>query len=78
MDNNENELTCGPFTRPVWEDLDVQAVWLTEYRTYGILLREGAHTATVQFKVDGETVTEEVENDEYTYWQDHAIEYERE
>lgn len=55
-----------------------QIVWLTEYRTYGILLSEGAHHATVEFRLGDEIVTEEVENDEYTYWHDHATEYERE
>lgn len=61
-----------------FKNLETTIVWLTEYRTYGILISEGAHTATVEFNLRGETVTEEVENDEYTYWHDYAIEYERE
>lgn len=52
-------------------------VWLREYRTYGVLLREGPHTALVQFRLnDEEVVTEEIENDEWEYWEEHAIEYE--
>lgn len=49
-------------------------VWLNEYRAYGALLREGTHTALVSFMLDGETVQEEVENDEWEFWEDHVSE----
>lgn len=55
------------------DDNDV-LVWLSEYRRYGILLREGTHTALVSFEVDGEMVQEEVENDEWEFWEDHVSE----
>jgi hypothetical protein len=53
-------------------------VWLSEYRTYGFLLREGVHVSTVAFTnpEDGERVIESIENDEWTYWSEYAIDYE--
>lgn len=52
-------------------------VWLTEYRTYGFLLHEGAHVSTISFTnpETGEGLIESVENDEWERWEDHAIDY---
>lgn len=55
-------------------------VWLTEWRAYGFLLNEGAHVSTVTFTSPetGERLIEQVENDEYYYWRERAIEYDDE
>ena len=58
------------------EYLDKPVVWLTEYRTFGWLIQEGAHFATVVYTVDGNDYEEQIENDEYIIWGDYAIDYE--
>lgn len=59
---------------------DSQVVWLTEYRTYGFLLKEAAHYAVVKYydKNNLEWVYELIENDEYEGWEEHAIGYDSE
>lgn len=68
--NNESGVT--------WHQVDHNiVVWLTEWRTYGFLLYEGAHYSTVSFRSPqtGERIIEQIENDEYELWGDWAIDY---
>lgn len=61
-----------------WVPIDGSiVVWLTEYRTYGFLLHEGVHVSTISFTnpANGERVIEQIENDEYEFWGDYAIDY---
>lgn len=59
---------------------DDEIVWLTEYRTFGFVLKRRAYTSMVEY-VDRETneiVFEEIENDEIIDWGEGAIDYRQE
>lgn len=58
-------------------DEQITPVWLTEYRTWGLLIREGAYTSLIEFydSVRMERVEEEIENEEWDYWEGHAVDY---
>jgi len=63
---------------PRWYPLNGDIiVWLTEWRTYGFLLYEGAYFSTVSFisPETGERLIEQIENDEYELWQEHSHDY---
>lgn len=79
MDDDEASWIVSTGTE--WYPVDGPiVVWLTEYRTYGFLLHEGAHVSTISFinPENGERLIEQVENDEYEYWGEHAIDYDAE
>lgn len=57
---------------------DKPVVWLTEYRTFGWLLKVGAYFSTIVYTVEGIDYEEEIENNEYELWENHAIDYESE
>lgn len=54
-----------------------EVVWLTEYRTWGYLIKESAYTARIAFKDPNtlERVEEDIENEEWTRWEEHSIDY---
>lgn len=57
--------------------IDYSVVWLTEYRTFGWLLQQGAHFSKVVYYDDLNQMQEEqIENDEYITWEEKAINYE--
>lgn len=49
-----------------------EVVWLHEYRTFAFLVSRGAYISFVT--VDGKEVFE-VENDDYDFWEERAIDY---
>lgn len=51
-------------------------VWLNQWRTYAILLNRGAYFSQVKIIRKGQEVLLDVENDEYEFWEDHAIDFE--
>lgn len=53
-----------------------EVVWLTEVRTYGLLIRRDTFLSIVAIPRDGEWELHEIENDEYKFWEDAAIGYE--
>lgn len=53
-----------------------EIVWLTEVRTYGLLIRRDAFMSTVVIPRGKQWITLEIENDEYEMWEDRATEYE--
>lgn len=53
-----------------------EIVWLTEVRTYGVLIKMGAFYSTVQYARNGEEIIELIENNEFETWREHAIDYE--
>ncbi len=74
-----NELECSVYTpQVVWKQPEYTVVWLSEYRTFGYLLQEGAFTSLIRFMHEGEDIEEQIENDEYNLWEEHAIDYESE
>lgn len=54
---------------------DPEIVWLTEERTYAILVRLGAWYSTVKYTRGGVDYEVVVSNDEFEYWEDHAIDH---
>ncbi len=63
----------------VWsEHIKKPIVWLTEYRTFGWLLQQGAFFSTIVYSVDGIDYEEQIENDEYELWEDYGTDYEYE
>ena len=64
--------------RSEWQPVDGRlVVWLTEWRTYGILLHVGAHVSTITFTHPhtGERLVVQIENDEYRHWEETALGY---
>lgn len=57
---------------------DKPVVWLTEYRTFGWLIKEGAHFSTVVYTAEGIDYEEAIENDEFKLWDDYGTDYESE
>lgn len=55
-----------------------EVVWLTEDRTYAILIRELAYVSLVRYTRGGIDYEVWIENNEIERWKDHAIEYESE
>lgn len=49
---------------------DFPLVWLKEYRTFGRLFWSGAHVSEISFILNGEAVSELIENDEWEYEND--------
>lgn len=50
-----------------------EIVWLTEERRYGELLARGAYFSIVTYTLGGIDYEVLVENDEYVFREDHAI-----
>lgn len=59
---------------------DNEVVWLTEWRTHGFVVSEGAYVTRVRFinPTTGEWDEDNIENDELKRWEDHALDYESE
>lgn len=55
---------------------DIQFIWLFEERTFGVLIEMGAYFSRVRYVHGGIDYDIYVENDEFEFWEDHAIEYE--
>jgi hypothetical protein len=55
---------------------DYEVVWLTESRTFAFLEHRGAHVSTVFWLADEVAIFEIVENNEYVFWKERAIEFE--
>lgn len=55
-----------------------EIVWLTEVRTYAFLIKRNAFDSLVRYVHDGIEFEVWIENDEYVFREDHAIEYESE
>ena len=53
-----------------------EVVWLTEDRMFAWLINRGAHYSLVKFERDGHEFTALIENDEYEFWEERAIDYE--
>lgn len=53
-------------------------VWLTEERTYAHLVKMNAFNSLVRYTRTGIDFEVWIENDEYVFGEDHAIEYESE
>lgn len=52
-----------------------EVVWLTEERTYGVLILMGAHFSVIRYYRNGVGHDMLIENEEYEFWEDRAIEY---
>lgn len=75
---DDEELDCSVSPTWRWQPVNREiVVWLTEWRTYGFLLHEGIYVSTVSFTNPhtGERLIEQIESDEFEYWEDRAIEY---
>lgn len=55
-----------------------EIVWLTEERTYAYLVRRNAFFSLVRYSRGGIDYEIEIENDEYVFREDHAVDYESE
>lgn len=55
--------------------MDNEIVWLTYYRTYAKLVSRGAFFSVVEIPDAGRVL---IENDDYEFWEDRAIEFESE
>lgn len=55
-----------------------EVVWLTEIRTYAYLIKMNAFNSLVRYTHGGIDYEIWIENDEYVFREDHAIEYESE
>lgn len=53
-----------------------EVVWLHDERTYAFLIHRGAYFSTVVYSRDGVDYEVIVENDEYTIWEEWAIDEE--
>ena len=54
-----------------------EVVWLFEERTFGFLIYRGAYYSLIKYAWKGIDYEVEVANDDYEFWQEHAIEYEQ-
>jgi hypothetical protein len=56
---------------------DVEIVWLTEERTFGILVAMGAFYSRIKYTREGMDYEIDVSNDEWESYERHVHEYEQ-
>jgi len=71
-------LDCGVATPVTWVDPEFEVVWLTEERTYAALIQQGAYFSRVRYRRGNKIIEEDIENDEYKPFGEHAIDYQQE
>lgn len=58
--------------------LDREVVWLKSARHFAWLVSRGAWYSEVEWTENGVTITDTVENNDYEFWEERAIEFDSE
>lgn len=55
--------------------IEREIVWLKNRRQYAYLVRRGAYFSDVEWTEDGIIYNDTVENDDYEFWEERAIDF---
>lgn len=55
-----------------------EVVWLIYEKHFAFLIHRGAYYSNIEYVRDGKWYEEDIENNEYEFWEERAIDYESE